>query len=125
MATAPMTTGAILARPGKEVMPALTGLRFLLAGLVMLFHVAGKQMAHAPAWIGAMVGHGYLSVNAFFILSGFVLAHSYLDSAGRLRGERWNFWIALFARIYPVYALAIILCFPYRFHFGLNQPTGW
>jgi peptidoglycan/LPS O-acetylase OafA/YrhL len=105
-------------------MPALTGLRFFLAGLVMLFHVAGKQMKDAPAWVGQIVGHGYLTVNAFFILSGFVLAHTYLDPSGRLKGSRRNFWTARFARIYPVYALTILLIFPYRFDIGMNQPKG-
>ena len=70
------------------MMPALTGLRFLLAGLVMIYHVAGVQMKDAPRWAGSIVSYGYIAVNAFFILSGFVLAHSYLDAQGRLRGLR-------------------------------------
>jgi peptidoglycan/LPS O-acetylase OafA/YrhL len=120
-----MPASAILAPQVREVMPALTGLRFPLAGLVMMFHIAGQQMERAPWWLGNIVSRGYLAVNAFFILSGFVLAHSYLDPEGRMRGERKNFWIARFARIYPVYALTIILSFPNRFHYGLDQPAGW
>jgi peptidoglycan/LPS O-acetylase OafA/YrhL len=72
-------------------MPPLTGLRFFLALLVVLYHLGAKPMRDAPAWIGAIVGHGYLAVSAFFVLSGFVLAHTYLDSAGQLRGSRRNF----------------------------------
>jgi peptidoglycan/LPS O-acetylase OafA/YrhL len=106
-------------------MPALTGLRFFLAALVMLYHVAAKQMEDSPAWIGNIVKQGDLAVSAFFLLSGFVLAHTYLDRSGRLRGSRRNFWSARFARIYPVYALTILLGFPYRFDIGMNQPKGW
>lgn len=106
-------------------MPALTGLRFFLAALVMLFHVAGEPMKTAPSWVARIVGHGYLAVNAFFMLSGFVLAHTYLDGAGRLKGTRRNFWVARFARIYPVYALTIIFSFPHRAEIVGTPPRGW
>jgi peptidoglycan/LPS O-acetylase OafA/YrhL len=120
-----MSSAVTLASPGKETMPALTGLRFGLAALVVLYHVGGRQMEQAPRWIAAIVSHGYLAVNAFYILSGFVLAHTYLDAEGRLRGDRRSFWVARFARIYPIYALTIILGFSNRFQFGMKQPTGW
>jgi peptidoglycan/LPS O-acetylase OafA/YrhL len=115
----------MVAPPCKEVIPALTGIRFALVALVMLYHVGVKQMQEAPRWIAAIVSHGYIAVNAFFILSGFVLAHNYLNAEERLRGGRWKFWIARFARIYPVYLLTVILSFSNRFQFGMDQPTGW
>ncbi len=120
-----MSSAVSLVPSGKETMPALTGLRFGLAALVVLYHVGVQQMAQAPRWVAAIVSHGYLAVNAFYILSGFVLAHTYLDAEGRLRGGRKNFWVARFARIYPIYALTIVLGFSNRFQFGLKQPTGW
>ena len=107
------------------MMPALTGLRFPLALLVLLFHLAGEPMKSAPGWIASITSFGYIAVNAFFILSGFVLAHSYLDPQGKLRGSRGDFWIARFARIYPVYALAILLSFPHRFEHGQAAMSGW
>ena len=109
---------------GKETMPALTGLRFLLAALVMLYHLGVQQMQRAPGWAGSIVSHGFLAVNAFFILSGFVLAQSYLDAPGNLRGSRAAFWIARFARIYPVYALTIIFSYPHRYEYGAGSFTG-
>jgi peptidoglycan/LPS O-acetylase OafA/YrhL len=120
-----MSSSVIVAPPDIKVMPALTGIRFVLVGLVVLYHVGVKQVDGAPRWIAAIVSHGYLAVNAFFILSGFVLAHNYLDTGKRLRGGRTKFWIARFARIYPIYALTIILSFSNRFQFGMNQPAGW
>jgi len=107
------------------MMPSLTGLRFPLAFLVLLFHLAGGPMKSAPGWIASITSFGYIAVNAFFILSGFVLAHSYLDPQGKLRGSRSDFWIARFARIYPVYALAILLSFPHRFDHGQVVMSGW
>src|SRR5258708_30293031 len=93
---------------GKETMPALTGLRFLLAALVMMYHLGGQQMTRSPLWASSIVSFGYLAVNVFFILSGFVLAQSYLDPRGALRGSRKDFWIARFAPIYHIYSLAIL-----------------
>jgi peptidoglycan/LPS O-acetylase OafA/YrhL len=109
--------------PGRQMMPALTGLRFLLAALVMMYHLGGQQMTRSPLWASSIVSFGYLAVNAFFILSGFVLAQSYLDPRGALRGSRKDFWIARFARIYPIYALAMLFSFPNRFDYGLGAFT--
>jgi len=106
------------------MMPALTGLRFLLAALVMMYHNGAEQIHRAPAWAGSIVSFGFLAVNAFFILSGFVLAQSYLDSEGKMRGSRAEFWIARFARIYPVYALAILFSFPNRLENGSGALTA-
>lgn len=106
-------------------MPALTGLRFFLAALVLLFHVAAKPIGDAPVWIRGIVSHGYLAVNAFFILSGFVLAHTYLDARGQLKGSRRDFWAARFARIYPVYGLTMAFSFPNRLHGVAHPPAGW
>jgi peptidoglycan/LPS O-acetylase OafA/YrhL len=116
---------SIPAAAGREIMPSLTGLRFLLASLVTMYHLAGGQMKHAPRWMGSITSFGCIAVNAFFILSGFVLAHGYIDASGKLRGTRGDFWVARLARIYPVYVLAIVLSFPHRFDHGQSSLTGW
>lgn len=60
----------------------------------------------------ALARGGYLAVNIFFILSGFVLARRY-------RSTRWNrrelarYGMRRFARIYPVYALSLAIMIPY------------
>jgi len=56
-----------------------------------------------------IVASGHIGVNFFFILSGFILAYNYLDADGRLRVRRRDFWIARFARIYPVYVVALLV----------------
>ncbi len=47
----------------------------------------------------------------FFVLSGFVLAYNYLEQ-GRLIVAKSVFWKARFARIYPVYLLAVFITLP-------------
>ena len=99
-------------------MPALTGLRFVLALWVMLHHLTGPGMrleAIAQTWphpVYALIRGGYLAVATFFVLSGFVLARNYGGSdwpAARLR----RYAVARFARVYPVYALSFALVAPF------------
>lgn len=99
-------------------LPALTGLRFLLALWVMLHHLTGPGMrleATAETWphpVYALIRGGYLAVATFFVLSGFVLARNYGWGewhAARLR----RYAVARFARVYPVYALSFVLVAPF------------
>jgi peptidoglycan/LPS O-acetylase OafA/YrhL len=102
----------------NEHLPALTGLRFLLALWVIVHHLTGpgteldaaaQQLPH-PVY--AFIRGGYLAVATFFVLSGFVLARSY--GSGEWHGERLRrYAVARFARIYPVYALSLALVVPF------------
>jgi peptidoglycan/LPS O-acetylase OafA/YrhL len=93
------------------MLPGLTGLRFLLAALVVLFHYTkGRPMAGPEAWLN-IVALGDAAVTGFFVLSGFVLAKTYLLPDGSMKGTWRAFWSARFARIYPIYVLSIILIF--------------
>jgi peptidoglycan/LPS O-acetylase OafA/YrhL len=53
---------------------------------------------------------GYLGVDAFFILSGFVLSHGYANRLGQLNWQAWaHFLRGRFARIYPLHLLTLSL----------------
>ena len=88
--------------PASEL-PALTALRGIAAVAVLLFHSSYYNYHFAegaPPWLWR---RGYLAVDLFFFLSGFVLTHVY----GRRLTEQqsWRtivrfFW-ARFCRIYP------------------------
>jgi peptidoglycan/LPS O-acetylase OafA/YrhL len=73
----------------------------------------------------SFIGAGYSGVTLFFVLSGFVLSVNYFDEFRhpRLVGT-WNFLVARFARIYPLY----IVCLAYvvvHLH-ALDAPIdGW
>ena len=103
-------------------LPALTGLRFLAAIHVVLFHL--RDSFAFPVVIANIVSYGSLGVNLFFILSGFVLAYTYLDvtkPANRL--DVRGFWIARVARVYPLYLFAFALAAPRVFAKG-DVPEG-
>lgn len=89
----------------KEVR-SLTGLRGLAAVYVMLFHYwIGISTRTA---LGRVLAHGYLSVDLFFVLSGFVLALNYSELFRA--GASWrSFRVFLgrrIARVYPLYFVA-------------------
>ena len=96
-------------------LPALTGLRFVAAMHVVLFHTAMPYLAGAPGWLRGFVGNGFVGVSLFFVLSGFILAYNYLDGEGENEGRvrARPFWAARFARVYPVYLLGLLLALPF------------
>ncbi|HEY1801240.1 MAG TPA: acyltransferase [Terriglobales bacterium] len=97
----------------RSPLPALTGIRIFAAYYVVMYHTgAGYFGRHgAPAVILRLLDKGYLAVSLFFILSGFILVYTY---QGKISGPEniLRFWEARFARIYPVYLLALGFMFP-------------
>lgn len=96
-----------MTRPHIE---ALTALRFFAALLVVFFHHGQAQFAGTPGWCQNIVRGGYVGVPFFFILSGFILTYSYGRHAPALAAR--NFWVARLARIYPVYAVSLLVSAP-------------
>lgn len=96
----------------RPQLPALTGLRFIAAALVVLFHARGMlpSLRDNPAF--DIIGSGYSGVSLFFVLSGFVLAYNYLTPDGTGVKDTRDFLVARFARIYPVYLVGIVVGFP-------------
>lgn len=96
----------------KNALPALTGLRFIAAFHVLLFHQALVYMPRGSLGLRSIIASGYVGVSLFFTLSGFILAYNYLEVAARGALDRRSFWTARFARVYPVYALGLLLALP-------------
>ncbi len=94
-------------RKSPDRLSALTGLRFLAAVWVVMLH--NVNPAKVPRVAVNFIGRGYVAVDLFFVLSGYILTLNYINPAGTFRGGKTKFWMARFARIYPVYALALLL----------------
>nr|WP_211194764.1 acyltransferase [Pyxidicoccus fallax] len=105
-------------------MDALTGLRFLAALHVVLFHFGKTLVASAPEGVRNWVGAGYSAVGVFFVLSGFVLAWNYLDGDGRMETGTRAFLAARVARVYPVYVLTFLLSAPSTMELSV-AANGW
>lgn len=83
--------------------PSLDGLRAVSVFLVMFNHVHG----YVPAWI-----HGWLGVDVFFVLSGFLITTLMLrEMAGNGSVSLRGFYIRRFFRIIPVYLFTVLLYF--------------
>ena len=84
---------------------ALDGWRGICACLVVLFHFHG----HSPLHEAGLVRNGYLFVDFFFVLSGFVIAWNYEHKLGAWSGVK-RFLVLRIGRIYPLH-LFMLLCF--------------
>jgi peptidoglycan/LPS O-acetylase OafA/YrhL len=114
--------------PAKPDIPALTGLRGAAALWVAAYHLLlpAGFVTGRPA---AMLGRGYLAVDLFFVLSGFVMALRYGQHfAAGLSGPVFGrfLWRRL-ARLYPLYGLILVTRFAYtllRYH-SFDLPRAW
>lgn len=100
----------IMTPPTARRFDSLTGLRGILAILVVIAHGAGRVgwYEHAP-WVKRLFeAFGHFGVVGFFVLSGFILKSVY-------RNRKWTwqeFAINRFARIYPLYFACLIFALP-------------
>ena len=115
----------------RHELRALTGMRGLAAWMVVLYHIR-LSIAGLPMAVEHVLARGYLAVDFFFLLSGFVI---WLSWGPRLHDAGWRavplFLQRRIARIWPLHAvilagavaLALLLAAtgradPVRFPFG-------
>lgn len=100
-------------------LPKLTSLRFFAAFWVLGFH-ALPRAGVVDAWV-AFWNLGWLGVTFFFVLSGFILTYTYARAGQPV--DRRRFWVARFARIYPLYLFAMLFAVPRLVH-DVRQAHG-
>jgi peptidoglycan/LPS O-acetylase OafA/YrhL len=95
----------------KDDIRSLTGIRGVFSVYVMLYHFVGDRFFKATGGFLGIIGNGYLAVDLFFILSGFIMSYVYADkmSRGLDFGMTRDFYAARFARIYPLYIFILLL----------------
>ena len=92
-----------------EHLKPLTSMRFMAAFWVVLFHYWPKlDLGAATGWTPGFVAQGYLGVELFFVLSGFILCHVYLSSLGEGRFKYGSFLWARLARVYPLHLATLL-----------------
>lgn len=103
-----------------EALPALTALRFFAAAYVVAFHYTPYYFPDADG--SGFIGLGYSGVTFFFLLSGFILAYNYSDADLSQKPARTLFYRARFARVYPVFLLALVIHIPWFLAWTMKQP---
>jgi peptidoglycan/LPS O-acetylase OafA/YrhL len=90
----------VVVNPRADRLPALTGLRFLAAALVVWHHARGFNISVPHVPIGAF------GVSTFFVLSGFILAHVHpkLDD----RRAVGHFLALRVVRIWPLHLVTLL-----------------
>lgn len=90
---------------------SLTGLRGVAAMYVVFHHFFLGLMFTNP--FTTFLAHGYLAVDLFFVLSGFVMAlnYSHLFEKGFSKAALLTFLSRRIARVYPLYFVATICAF--------------
>ena len=108
------------ARPRKGARVAeLDGLRGIAILLVLVFHYAPKT---GPLrYLGDIFGIGWIGVDLFFVLSGYLITGILLDSVGRPHYYR-NFIVRRSLRIFPLYYACLILYCVLSF---VPSPIHW
>src|SRR5204863_195156 len=94
-----------------EQLASLTPLRGIAALWVVIFHFCWYFPAVHPERYTGAVYKGYLAVDMFFVLSGFVITHVYKGGfAHRVTGRCYrDFLKARVARIYPLHITVLLL----------------
>lgn len=85
----------------------LSALRFGLALYLMLFHTLTAYDG-LPNWLHNLAASGYMATSMFFLLSGFILSHVYLNEDG-LKTTPIKFLKTRFSTLYPIHIIGLVL----------------
>ena len=99
---------------------SLVSMRGIAAWLVVFFHSKELFQPGLPSLLDKVVRHGYLAVDLFFVLSGFIIYLNYHSKFNEIKlQEILHFYWNRLTRIYPAHFFVLfayctfILLFPY------------
>jgi peptidoglycan/LPS O-acetylase OafA/YrhL len=98
MTSSAAATSTDATAPAKSHYVVLDGLRGVAALMVVVFHLFEAYSGGVPQ--NQIINHGYLAVDFFFLLSGFVVAYAYDDRWGRM--TPWDFYKRRLVRLQPM-----------------------
>ena len=112
----------LASKPRYEI---LDGLRGVAAVLVVAYHLFETYYEGSP---DQPINHGYLAVDFFFVLSGFVIGYAYDDRWDRM--STWNFFKRRLVRLHPMVIFgtlfgAVMFYFGSCSSFPLINETPW
>lgn len=96
-----MQTNILTSKPHY---PILDGLRGVASVMVVAFHIFE---AHSTSHLDQVINHGYLAVDFFFVLSGFVVGYAYDDRWGKM--SIGDFFKRRLIRLQPMVVIGMII----------------
>lgn len=89
----------------------ITFTRFIAAITVVFFHYGQNIFPASVPFLFENITAGPIAVGYFYVLSGFIMAIAYykIDTSQRDNFHKLKYWVARFARIYPVYLVALLI----------------
>ena len=107
------SANAVVVKPQIQSLQVFRG----LAALAVVAHHAiastGAFVANVPAWAMSVFGIGYLGVDFFFVLSGFIIMYAHFDGQGTGPAVR-RYTFKRLVRIFPAYLpISLALIFLY------------
>lgn len=118
---------------------SLTGIRAVAALWVLFGHYSNYLLDDFGVPVGTIFqpifDSAWVGVDLFFVLSGFIIAHTYLDEfkANKFKSSS-NFWWKRISRLYPVYLLTtlattllflVAISIGYKFNHGSGEVLTW
>ena len=91
----------LASKPRYEI---LDGLRGVAALMVVVFHCFET---YVPVFKTQIVNHGYLAVDFFFVLSGFVIGYAYDDRWDKM--TTWGFFKRRLTRLHPMVIAGMVV----------------
>ena len=95
-------TTTLSSKPRYEILDGLRGVAAIMVVIFHLFETYSKGPCHQ------IVNHGYLAVDFFFILSGFVIGYAYDDRWGRDMSQ-WDFYKRRLIRLEPMVIMGLAI----------------
>lgn len=96
----------------RPYLTTLTPLRGIAALIVVVFHSNLQMISFMPINKPHLITSGWLWVDFFFVLSGFILCYVYADNFKNSVNAvgYWKYIKARFARVYPLHFVTMIWC---------------
>lgn len=115
------------ATEGGARLPALDGLRGIAILLVMFYHFSysgsfAPSLSPVDAAYARISGIGWVGVDLFFVLSGFLITGILYDSRARV-GYFSSFYARRVLRIFPLYYAFVLLLLPVAARVGAPEPA--
>lgn len=103
----------------------LQSLRGIAALLVLLFHATGLSYeSYQYVYMGNLFKQGYIGVDLFFVLSGFIIAYMHWSQINLKNGVVIKYLLKRFFRIYPLYWIMVTpLIIVYFVYPSLGDPS--